>query len=89
MDWSNIAPMVVLSVGALSIAAVSVLRGPLGKALAERLVGRAALPPAEIEQFRAEMETLRAELNAVQERMDFAERLLSRRGEPGALRPGA
>lgn len=88
-DWSQIAPMVVLSIGFLSFATVWVLRGPLGKALAERLAGRPAIPPVELEQMRAEMDTLRAELGAVQERLDFAERLLARRAEPGVLRPGA
>ena len=89
MPWDNIAPMVVFSVISISLAAVWILRGPFGKALAERVSGRAALPPADVERLRADVEELRAELGAVQERLDFAERLLARRDQPGAaLRPG-
>jgi hypothetical protein len=76
--WDAIAPMVVLSTLFLSAGAVFILRGPLGKALAERLAGRAATAGPEVQQLRHEMDELRAELGAMQERLDFAERLLSR-----------
>lgn len=88
MQWENIAPMVVFSVISISITVVWVLRGPFGKALAERMTGRAG-PPADVDRLRADVEELRAELGAVQERLDFAERMLARRDQPGgALRPG-
>jgi outer membrane murein-binding lipoprotein Lpp len=76
--WDQIAPMVVLSTMSLSAAAVFVLRGPLGKALADRLAGRSATGGRDVEQLRHDVDDLRAELGAMQERLDFAERLLTR-----------
>jgi hypothetical protein len=76
--WDQIAPMVVLSTMSLSAAAIFVLRGPLGKALADRLAGRSAAGGREVEQLRHDVDDLRAELGAMQERLDFAERLLTR-----------
>lgn len=76
--WDQIAPMVVLSTMSLSAAAIFVLRGPLGKALADRLAGRSAAGGGEVEQLRHDVDDLRAELGAMQERLDFAERLLTR-----------
>ncbi len=71
----------------LLTATTIILRGPLGKALARRLAGGSAgSDPAQLE----EMDALRARLADVEERLDFAERLLSRaevRG--GSLREGA
>jgi hypothetical protein len=78
MDWDNIAPMVVLSVGFLSAAAVFIFRGPLGKALADRIAGRHLAADPEAQRLRQDVDELRAELGAVQERLDFAERLLTR-----------
>ncbi len=55
-----------------------VLRGPLGKALARRLEGRGSEPdPALLD----EVEGLRTRLTEVEERLDFAERLLPRGGQ--------
>ena len=76
--WDQIAPMVVLSTMSLSAAAIFVLRGPLGKALADRLAGRSAAGGREVEQLRHDVDDLRSELGAMQERLDFAERLLTR-----------
>jgi flagellin-like hook-associated protein FlgL len=76
--WDQIAPMIVLSTMALSAAAVFILRGPVGKALADRLAGRSAAGGREVEQLRHDVDDLRAELGAMQERLDFAERLLTR-----------
>jgi flagellin-like hook-associated protein FlgL len=92
MDWDNIAPMIVMSIGFLSVAAIWILRGPLGKAMADRIAGRAgtALPEGDAEQLRTDIDLLRAELGAVQERLDFTERMLARGpDQPGALKPGA
>ena len=76
--WDQIAPMVVLSTMSLSAAAIFVLRGPLGKALADRLAGRSTAGGREVEQLRHDVDDLRSELGAMQERLDFAERLLTR-----------
>ncbi len=61
-----------------------ILRGPLGKALGERLAGRAATgaSPAEFEALRhdvrAAVEDVQYRLTEMEERLDFAERLLAR-----------
>jgi hypothetical protein len=77
MFWDAVAPMVVLSTLFLSTGAVLILRGPLGRAFAERIAGRHA-SDAETQRLRQDVDDVRAELAAVQERLDFAERLLSR-----------
>ena len=71
----------------VSIAAVAILRGPFGRALAERISGRAC-PGAEdqdVRELKSEVEELRNQLYEVQERLDFAERLLARQDERAAL----
>ncbi len=78
MHWDAIAPMVVLSTLFLSASAVFIRRGPFGRAFAERIAGRHAAPDAETQRLRQDVDDLRAELAAVQERLDFTERLLSR-----------
>jgi hypothetical protein len=50
---------------------------PVGKALAERIRGGARGPDPEV---LAELDQLRGELMEVQERLDFAERMLARPG---------
>ena len=79
MNESDVAPMVMAMTLFLSAAAVLILRGPVGKALARRLEGTAGTAPElearvhELEQRLASLEHERAEL---QERVDFAERVL-------------
>ena len=59
---------------------------PLGRAIADRIrhgaVPRAAEPDAVVYE---ELEHLRTEIADVQERLDFAERLLTERAEQGRL----
>jgi len=81
-------PEVPLMVLFVSLAAVFVLRGPFGRALAERIAGRSptATEDREIQELRGEVEDLRHQLGEVQERLDFAERMLARQDERvGAL----
>jgi len=78
MYWDAIAPMVVLSTLFLSAGAVFIFRGPLGKALADRIAGRHLAADPETQRLRQDVDELRAELGAVQERLDFTERLLTR-----------
>lgn len=89
--WEFIAPMVVASVLFVSIGAAVILRGPLGRALADRLTGGRADDDTDVRPLRREMEEIRAELASVNERLDFAERRLARDREreriPGG--PGA
>jgi hypothetical protein len=79
---------------AIGAAAVGLLFGPIGSALARRIAGRSEPgdAAAEIEELRArmtaevddlrsralEVEDLRNRLAEVEERVDFAERLLTR-----------
>lgn len=97
-DW---APAVTLSIIALSVSAAFVLRGPVGKALAQWISGwshteakwietKAAsrgAPAGEVEQLRAEVDELQRQLAEVHERLDFAERILARGREAERLAP--
>ena len=89
----------------LTCGATAVLRGPIGKALAQWIgswsspehkameakwaevaAGRA---PEEMSELRAAVDELQRQLTDVQERLDFAERVLTRRDDrAGALPPG-
>ena len=81
---SPVLPMIAFC---LSGAAVLVLRGPLGKALAERLSGRGR-DDEQARELRAELDEVRAELASVHERLDFAERMLAKPRDPHAVGPG-
>ena len=63
----------------ISIAAVSIFRGPFGKALAERMGGRSVDRGAmeDAEALHADVDELRARLSEVEERLDFTERMLA------------
>jgi hypothetical protein len=61
----------------LCLGATFILRGPLGKAWADRIAGRTGPDDAEVQSLRADVEDLRARLGETEERLDFAERLLS------------
>ena len=82
-------PEVPMSIFFLSIAAIFVLRGPFGRALADRLSGRAVQGDREMQELRGEVEELRHELAEVQERLDFAERLLARQEERALPKGGS
>ncbi len=77
-------PMMVLFV---STAAIFIMRGPFGCAIAERLSGRArsGSEDQDVRELKGEVEELRNQLYEVQERLDFAERLLARQDERAAL----
>jgi hypothetical protein len=71
---------------ALAIGMAMILTGPIGVALAERIRGaRAAGDPA----LAGEVEELRGRLAEVEERLDFAERLLAQAREADQLHGGA
>ena len=71
----------------VSIAAVAIFRGPLGRALGERISGRRLDSDtfAEADALHADMDELRFRLSEVEERLDFTERLLTRQGGQDAL----
>ena len=80
MDLGLLVPIVLF----LSIAATMILRGPLGRAWGERLAGRkdhGGASGEETEALRGELEDLRYRLTEVEERLDFAERMLVQRKE--------
>lgn len=55
---------------------------PVGRAIADRIRAKGALPAPPDPALLAEVEQLRAEVAELHERMDFAERLLARPREP-------
>ena len=74
----------------LTIGAVIILRGPLGKALGERISGKPlTVDGAETRALQAEMEEMRYRLTDLEERLDFAERMLTSAREAGRLPPAA
>ena len=64
---------------------VQLTKGPVGQALARRIQGRAADGDGEVRmelaELRDQVDTLRGTLEETQERLDFAERMLSQ-GRP-------
>ena len=82
--------ILLLGTFAVAWAGSFVLAGPIGKALAERISGRAndTVPAAEIEACLAEVEQLRGRVLELEERVDFAERLLAQSGEAAPLPAG-
>jgi hypothetical protein len=78
-----------MSILFLCAAAVFLLRGPFGRALADRIAGRArpGTEDQDVQQLRGEVDDLRHQLGEVQERLDFAERLLARQDERAGVLP--
>lgn len=83
MDWDVIAPMIVGVVFFLTAGGVLVLR-PIAKRLGDLLEvmarEKAALPTDEIRRLRETMETVNHRMALLEERQDFTERLIGRRG---------
>jgi hypothetical protein len=79
MDWENIAPMVVGVVLILTAGGVAVLR-PIAKRVSELLEfyvrDRTEGLGGEVHQIRDLLETMNARLQLMEDRQDFAERLL-------------
>ena len=81
-------PIFLFAVGGV----IAISFSPIGKAVARRLGGKeeaaesAAL--AEVDALREELVAVRADLGEVQERLDFAERLLAQARERGLLGTG-
>lgn len=75
--------------GFMSWAVVAIARGPIGQALSRRIAGRRADPELgeEVYALREQVEHLQRQVAETQERLDFAERLLTR-GDGGALSRG-
>jgi hypothetical protein len=67
----------------MAIALVKIFKGPFAQALADRLRGTA--PPEHV--VADELEAVKARLAEVEERLDFAERMLAK-GEQAERLPG-
>jgi hypothetical protein len=86
----EIAPFLVPMSLFFTVGAVLIFRGPLGKAIGERIAGR----PRELEhsgdteELRGELEDLRWRLSELEERQDFTERVLARHKQDDQLPPG-
>jgi hypothetical protein len=76
-----------IGLAALCLAAASIFTGPIGRAIADRLRGRRA-SGAEVASA-AEIEALRGRLVEVEERLDFAERLLTEGRQADQISRGA
>lgn len=86
--------MVVMVVLLVSVAAIVILRGPFGRAFAKRIEGSAGTDEAtqhrieELEARSHQFDDLQARLAEVEERLDFAERLLAREPAKPQLESG-
>ena len=95
MPPQDLAPFLMVALLLVSAAAVLIFRGPLGKAIGRRIEGSQADPAlaarvAELEHRLAEVEQERIRMAELEERVDFAERVLARgRPEPERLERGA
>jgi hypothetical protein len=78
---------VVILVVVLCIGLVKIVRSPLGEALGERLRGRSRGADAG-SVLLAQIEALKGRLAEVEERLDFAERLLAQGREVDQLSGG-
>lgn len=66
------------------IGAIFIANGPIGKAIARKISGGEVDAPAVVEvpeEVYAELDELRARMLEMEERQDFAERLLAQRSE--------
>ncbi len=85
MPPGDVAPVLIVALLIVAAAAVLILRGPLGRALARRLEGTAGQGEATtagitgIAERVSELEQRDARLAELEERLDFAERLLAQR----------
>jgi hypothetical protein len=83
-------PPLVLMIVLAALAATTIILWPIVRAFARRLEGKTGDPAlrAEIEQLHArlgEVDTLQARVGDLEERLDFAERLLAQNREPDRL----
>lgn len=84
MSPQDAAAFGMLFTGMLLVGVVLILRGPVGRALARRIDGTAGqsegISPAEADELRhrvAELEQQQVRLLELEERLDFAERVLA------------
>lgn len=95
MNPNDVAPALVGIIFFLSAASVFILRGPLGKAWARRIEGASGPADTRLGQVVEELQGRIAELEQqvdrlpeLEERLDFAERLLAKGREPSRIEEG-
>lgn len=76
-----------IAIVALALGMAKILTGPIGSALAARIRGGSRT--AEDAAHAAELDEVRGRLAEVEERLDFAERLLAQARETDQLHGGA
>ena len=70
----------------LTVGGVVVLRGPLGRALADRIAGRTGhAAENRAAQLERQVEDLQYRLTELEERVDFTERVVTQGRDPRAL----
>jgi hypothetical protein len=77
----------------ITVGTAVVLRGPIGKALAERIAGKRLRAPSapdpeqaeQLERALADLEEMRHRMAELEERQDFAERMLAAHRAKGRL----
>jgi hypothetical protein len=90
----DVAPVLVTIVLTAAVAVTVILRGPLGRALARRIEGSAPRSDGasdrieQLEQRVAELEGAQLRISELEERLDFAERMLARTEPAERLHPG-
>lgn len=73
------------------IGAIFIANGPIGKAIGRKIAGGDVEAPVQVEvpeEVYAELDELRARMLEMEERQDFAERLLAQRSEVNRLDEG-
>ncbi len=79
--------LLVFGTGMLGIVAFS----PIGRAIGERLRGKSAPPaqvvPEDLDDLRAQLQTVQEQVNELAERQDFTERMLSKAKDTPAIGP--
>jgi hypothetical protein len=91
---SQLSPGAIVMVVLLVMAAITIVCWPIARALARRLEGRPVLTPAlqqdldDMPHRLGEVDTLQQRVTELEERLDFAERLLAR-GDSQATVPRA
>jgi Tfp pilus assembly protein PilO len=92
--WMTLPPQVTVLIALAFFAACTIVLWPLMRAIGRRIEGKTLSDPAlreEMEQLRArlsEVDQLQHRVMELEERVDFAERLLAQRREPERLGRG-
>ncbi len=84
---NELSPFDMVVLVSFAFAGLKIFTGPIGAAIGDRIRGRReTVPDARLE---GEMEFLRGRLAEVEERLDFAERLLASKDQPHQMPGGA